>query len=176
MINIAKTLAFTGHRPDSLHGYNPREERNLKMIHKLREMIIHAIEVDNIEIFVSGMALGVDTWAARLILRLRDTYPQIKLIAAIPCANHSTKWNQESKDEWQLIIDKADAVRQVSNEPYTHWCMQKRNEWMVDRADKVIAVWNGEEKGGTYNCIKYAEKKNVDITVLNPFSLEIYNK
>ena len=33
---------------------------------------------------------------------------------------------------------------------------------MVDRSDKVIAVYNGT-RGGTYNTIKYAEKKNIQI-------------
>lgn len=31
--------------------------------------------------------------------------------------------------------------------------MQKRNEYMVDLADKVVAVWDGS-KGGTDNCEK----------------------
>ena len=35
--------------------------------------------------------------------------------------------------------------------------MQKRNEYMVDHSDIVLAVWNGK-KSGTENCIKYAEK------------------
>ena len=37
--------------------------------------------------------------------------------------------------------------------------MQKRNMYMVDRADLVLAIWNGEEKGGTWNTIRYARKK-----------------
>ena len=34
---------------------------------------------------------------------------------------------------------------------------------MVDNSDKVIAYFNGEKKGGTYNCIKYAESLNKEI-------------
>ena len=41
--------------------------------------------------------------------------------------------------------------------------MQLRNEYMVDNSDKVIAYFNGEKKGGTYNCIKYAESLNKEI-------------
>ena len=36
--------------------------------------------------------------------------------------------------------------------------MQKRNEFMVDKADMVLAIWNGNQKGGTWNTIKYATK------------------
>jgi uncharacterized phage-like protein YoqJ len=37
--------------------------------------------------------------------------------------------------------------------------MQLRNIWMVDHADEVWAFWDGS-KGGTANCVKYAERVN----------------
>lgn len=49
----------------------------------------------------------------------------------------------------------------------TDWLMQKRNEYMVDLADRVIAVWDGS-KGGTANCIKYAEKVGKEIIKIKP--------
>ena len=42
---------------------------------------------------------------------------------------------------------------------------------MVYESDKVIAVWDGS-KSGTCNCIKYAEKKNKEIIVINPNDIE----
>jgi uncharacterized phage-like protein YoqJ len=45
--------------------------------------------------------------------------------------------------------------------------MQKRNEWMVDHADAVIAVWDGSPSG-TANCIGYARKKRRPILVIDP--------
>lgn len=45
--------------------------------------------------------------------------------------------------------------------------MQKRNEYMVDNSDIVIAVWDGT-KGGTYNCVKYAQKLEKKIIQINP--------
>ena len=37
--------------------------------------------------------------------------------------------------------------------------MQKRNRYMVDNSDLVLAVWNGEKRGGTWYTIDYALKK-----------------
>ncbi|WP_442636539.1 SLOG family protein [Rossellomorea marisflavi] len=169
---MTKSCCFTGHRPNKLHGYNPVTEGNSKMLWKLRELIIDQIENNHVDTFITGMALGIDMWAGRIVLKLKEKYPSIKLIAAVPCLNHSGKWNQASKNEWQHIIDKCDKVHYVSNEAYTAWCMQKRNEWMVDNADYVIAVWDGT-KGGTGNCVNYARKKNKSITSLHPMSLEV---
>lgn len=165
-----KTACFTGHRPDKLNGYNPNE--NLEIIRSLREIIIDHIENKNVETFVSGMALGIDTWAARIVLKLKDTYPNIKLISAVPCAKQYSRWRNDDKIIWQNIIDRADDVHYVSNAPYTNWCMQVRNEYMVNTSDYVIAVWDGSN-GGTGNCVKYAKNKNVEITQLHPKTLEI---
>ena len=43
---------------------------------------------------------------------------------------------------------------------FTPWCMQQRNEYMVDNADLLLAFACGEKTGGTYNTIRYAKHKN----------------
>ena len=42
---------------------------------------------------------------------------------------------------------------------------------MVDKADKVIAFWNGEEHGGTWNTIQYAKKRGKEIEIIDLRSL-----
>lgn len=164
MNNVA---CFTGHRPDSLFGYKPNTEGNKKLLWKLKYIIEDHIENKGVDTFITGMALGIDMWAARIVFKVKEKYPHIKLIAAVPCKNQHNKWIDESKREWQMIINRCDEVHYVTNEEYTKWCMQKRNEWMVDNSQYVIAVWNGG-KGGTGNCVNYAKKLNKEITYLNP--------
>lgn len=162
-----KTICFTGHRPNRLGGYDPSNEKNLKILWKLRDTIERYIVEEEVITFITGMALGIDQWAAKIVLKLKEKYPHIQLIAAVPCKNHSNKWNEESKKEWQRIIDSCNLVYYVSDEEYTSWCMQKRNEWMVDNSDLVIAVWDGT-RGGTGNCVKYAEKVGKEIYRIDP--------
>jgi len=59
------------------------------------------------------------------------------------------------------ILKKADIVREISNHFFKS-CYQKRNEWMVDRSNLVIAVFNGEPSG-TKNTVIYAQRKGVEI-------------
>lgn len=166
------TVCFTGHRPESLYGYNPTSDGNFKVLDKLRDIIIDHIENKGVDTFITGMALGIDMWAARIVNKLKEDYPHIKLHAAIPCDKQYKTWHQTSIDEWHMIVDYCDDVHYVSNEPYTNWCMQKRNEYMVDNADLVIAVWDGSS-GGTCNTVKYAKKMNKSITRLNSKTFEI---
>ncbi len=168
-----KTLCFTGHRPDKLGGYNYRNEQNLKMLKKLRAIIIRFIEKHGITTFISGMALGVDIWSARIVLSLKDKYPHIKLICAIPCAEQYKRWHEDDISVYYDVLESSDSVYYVSNNPYTAWCMNDRNKWMVDNSKFVIAVWNNDESGGTWQTIKYAKKRQRLTIQLNPRSLEI---
>lgn len=59
------------------------------------------------------------------------------------------------------ILQGADYATTVSDH-YFRACYQRRNEFMVDHSNLVIAVWNGE-KSGTKNTIDYAIKYGVKI-------------
>jgi uncharacterized phage-like protein YoqJ len=84
-MNTDNTCCFTGHRPNKLHGYDPASEGNSKMLWKLRDLIIDHIENKQVDTFITGMALGIDMWAARIVLKLKEKHPHIKLVAAVPC-------------------------------------------------------------------------------------------
>lgn len=73
---MTKTACFTGHRPNKLNGYNPKD--NSEMLFKLRDIVVDHIENKEVDTFISGMALGVDMWASKIVLKLKETYPHIK--------------------------------------------------------------------------------------------------
>ena len=43
----------------------------------------------------------------------------------------------------------------------------KRNEQMVDLADAVLIIWDGQSKGTNYT-LKYAQKKNKKVLLVQP--------
>jgi len=140
---------FTGHRPEKLH----LPEDKIKAL--LSAAIKQAIH-DGFTTFISGMARGIDIWAAELVLEERKKNDAIKLVCASPLVGFERSWNEQEKQTYHSIIEKADYVKYVSDH-YFRACFQVRNEWMVDRSNRVIAVFNGE-KGGTLNTINYARR------------------
>lgn len=163
---INQTACFTGHRPNKLSGYDPKD--NKELLWRLHNEIVRHIEENSVDTFINGLALGIDQWAARIVIKLRQTkYSHIKLISAVPCKNHSSKWIKQSQVDWQEIVDLSDEVVYVSEDEYKPYLMQKRNEWMVNKSEYVIAVWDGTD-GGTGNCVKYAQSKNKKITIIKP--------
>ena len=158
-------VSFTGHRPNKLGGYqnNPISDY---VKEKLTEKIEKCI-LDGVDNFISGMAIGVDTWAAEIVLQLKEKYSHIKLEAAIPFKGQEGKWPDFSQDIYNNILKKCDKITIVCEGTYAAWKMQKRNEYMVDNSDLVIAVWDGTT-GGTKNCIKYARSQSKKVIWINP--------
>ena len=149
-----KRCCFTGHRPDKIG----KDENLVK--EKLRNEIKRSAEEGYLT-FITGMAMGVDMWAAEIVIEEKKNYPEIKLICASPYPGFERNRCLADRMKYNWVLSNADYVINIS-EKYTRFCFQIRNMWMVDRSDKVIAVYNGS-RGGTHNTVKYAEKKNINI-------------
>jgi len=135
----------TGHRPDGI-----AEEYG--------SVIIKAeVKLRKVDRFVCGMAAGFDLLAGKAAMNVG-----IPITAARPWAKHSVPGA-----EWKLlyaeVLEYADVIHIVSEgEPGSRGeaagMLHTRNHWMVDNSDAVMAYWNGSEKGGTFECRKYAKK------------------
>ncbi|MCM1440290.1 MAG: SLOG family protein [Roseburia sp.] len=172
-----KICCLTGHRPKGF----PWDYRNVdgdehqEYLYILQKKVIDLIENHGFTHFISGMAIGADTDFASICLDLRDSrFPHITVEGAIPCPNQDARWTPNDKETYRELLKRLDTTTQVSPR-YSYDCFQKRNEYMVDAADQVIAVWNGEKRGGTFNAICYAKKKQkpVYFIFLNGVRVEI---
>lgn len=162
-----KSAAFTGHRPQKLNGYKKID--NFETLLLLEALIVESIVERDVTEFISGMAQGIDLWAAEIVLGLKEKFPQIKLVAAIPCIGQKSIWPKSAQNFWNEIKSKADEVVYVNEKEYFDRCLQLRNEYMVDRADYILAVWDGSS-GGTGNCIRYARDMEKEILSFQPIA------
>lgn len=119
----------------------------------------------------SGMALGVDLWAAEIVLNLREKNSALKLHCILPCKNQEIKWSVSSQKQYRSILEQADEAFYVS-QGYTADCMLKRNRYMVDHASILLAVYNGSQCGGTGATVRYAQKLGREILLIDPISRE----
>ena len=147
---------FTGHRPEKLSV----SEHDVKI---MLEKEIRLAIADGLNVFITGMAPGVDIWAAEVVLKLKNEF-SLKLIAASPHPGFENRWSIDWQKRYAAIMAKADFIKEVCQH-YSRGCYQIRNEWMVDHSARVIAVWNGSPSG-TKNTIVYAERKGVPVVNL----------
>lgn len=156
-----KICALTGHRPKGFPwNYRDKSCKEQKEYLKLLEdTIIELIEKDGFNYFISGGAIGADQDFAEIVIKLKKRYPHIQLEIAIPCPNQDIKWIESDKERYQRITKAADVVTIVSPS-YTPRCMQTRNEYMTDKCELMIVVWNGRSYGGTYSTFMHLKSLN----------------
>ena len=152
-----KRCCFTGHRPEKL-GVSEAEAV------KALRAAIHDAYISGYRTFISGMARGVDIWAAEIVLEKREVHPDVHLICALPHPDFETRWKQEWQRRYAAILAKADLIKTVCP-AFSMSAYQKRNEWMVDHSSLVLAFYN-DEPGGTANTIQYARKHGVDVNII----------
>jgi uncharacterized phage-like protein YoqJ len=150
-------LGITGHRPDKLGGYqpNPLQAR----INDLMREVFEDVRPDKV---ITGMALGVDQWAAAIAISMG-----IPFIAAVPFHGQELKWPKESQRYYQELLVKAADVTVVAQGPYAPWKMANRNKWVVSHSDVMLAVWDGTD-GGTHNCVDLIRKANKPMIRIDP--------
>lgn len=161
-------IAITGHRPNKLNNdYDLTGPLIMNIKAKLSELIVRFQP----DYMISGMALGIDTLWAELSFECNA-----KLIACIPDTAQPDRWPPKSQTRYYRILDKAYQVVNVSNSSVYHIAhLQKRNEYMVDLCDLLIAVWDCSG-GGTANCVNYCVSKEKDWIHLNPTDMTMrYN-
>lgn len=167
--NIQNTVSFTGHRPDKLGGFDDNNPTALKVKDALKKEIVNCIN-KGFNSFISGGAMGVDQWAAEVIIELKKTH-KIKLIIAKPFPSQDKVWKQETKEKFKKMCLEADEVVNVSDDPYAAWKMMARNKYMIDHSSLIIAVYNGDPTGGTAQTVKQAQKIGKQILIIDPNKL-----
>lgn len=162
------SCSFTGNRPQKLPwGLNEKDPRCVSLKKRLEEEIQKAID-NRYRHFISGMALGVDQYAAKIVLQKSIENPCLNITfeAAIPCKNQQTTWAREQQLKYLEILAICDKITTISK-VYTDTCMMDRNKYMIDNCSLLIAVSNGT-LGGTMKTIEYAKQKHIEIIVLTP--------
>lgn len=144
-------IAATGHRPNKLGGYGVAAQMKLRFI---ATEYLNRVKPESV---ICGMALGWDQAVGFAAVGLG-----IPVHAAVPFEGQELAWPLESQYEYRSLIACCASRTVVFPGGYCAYAMQMRNEWMVDRCNRVMAMWDGSA-GGTANCIKYAVKRGVTI-------------
>ncbi|MDL5612196.1 SLOG family protein [Bacillus halotolerans] len=163
-----KTVCFTGHRPNKLGGYDMKNPTMLKLKDKLLEVIEELIIKEEKSRFITGGALGTDQAACWCVHIIKKKYPHIKNIIATPFKEQDKVWSADQKMWYKRMLDVADEIINVEeldkykvsgDKPgeFSPAKMQKRNEYMIDHSEAIVAVYDGT-KSGTRNCLNYAKK------------------
>lgn len=154
-------VCISGHRPEKLPTGTP-----LLMMQSLLFREIETAIEDGADAFYVGMARGTDLWAADMILHLRRKHPQITLHAVVPFADRVQKLTGAELFHVSAVLDAADSVVTLS-EHYYKGCYRDRNQYMVARSQRLIAL-AADARSGTGQTIHMAKRAGLELRILSP--------
>lgn len=161
-----KSACFSGHRPQRIPwGYDESDERHAEMLKRIDGAIDDAVGA-GITHFFCGGALGADTWAAETVLAKKHENENITLEIIIPFMGQEKRWADDAQERYKNILLSADGIV-VLRPRYTPDCMMARNRHMVENSSRLIAIYDGNPNGGTWQTIKMAVEKRLSLDIIN---------
>lgn len=170
---MLQTCAITGHRPTRFKWKYDENNNGCKRLKKrMRDQFVLLYEKGVRQFWVGG-ALGVDMWAGEILLRLKEQpeYNEIKLMVALPFEGHDAGWDERSKKRLSFLIqhsEKTVVVGEKGQAPEISY--RRRNEYMVDQADCLLAVYDNDRsiRSGTGMTVACAKKAAKSIIFIHP--------
>jgi len=169
MIHSIQSCAFSGHRPKSFSfGYDETSVDFQLLRSKMKNTIIQVCNA-GCRAFYCGMAEGVDLWCGEIVLELKETYePSLEIFPVVPYFSQPDSMCPANKDRYRRIMEAA-KERFLVSRAYNKSCFQRRNRFMVDSCDALIAVIREDHLwSGTAQTVRYAEKRNKQVFYIHP--------
>jgi len=154
---MKKICSFTGHRPSSFDfGYDEGDARCIELKSKLFRAVSNAC-FEGYRVFYTGMAEGVDLWAAEVVLRVSAYFPDIELYAVMPYKGHRSSMKDTFLPLYDKVLEYATDVITVSDK-YTPTCFKARNYFLAEVCDRLIAVYDeSKTRSGTAQTVRKAQ-------------------
>lgn len=164
--------AFTGHRPKSFPWKDNETAQDCVLLKETLAEQIKLLADKGVTDWLSGMAQGVDLWAAEIVLGLKKKNPALRLHCILPCEGQERKWLALEQERYRSILRQADEAIYVNRE-YSANCMLARNRYLVEHSSMLLAVYNGAYRSGTGMTVRYAEKLGREVIVIDPVSRNV---
>ncbi|MCU5745503.1 DUF1273 domain-containing protein [Staphylococcus sp. SQ8-PEA] len=164
-----KTIYITGYKSYELNIYKddmPEVQYIRKFIeHKLVPLIEEGLEW----VLIQGQ-IGIELWAAEVVVAMKKTYPQIKLGIVTPFENHTERWNESNKLKYVKLAEQADFVDSVFHQPYEGpYQFQRADQFMLDHTDFTLLFYDEEREASP----KYFKSKLFDFMDKTNYTCDI---
>ena len=115
---------------------------------------------------ITCLAVGADSLFARVVLQQNGSIEVV-----LPFPGYELKLQPRERDEHRRLLNRASTVTMLERGPTDEESYFEAGKRVVDRAELLIAVWDGKPAkglGGTADIIEYASQESKDIIHLDP--------
>lgn len=171
-----KVLTISGYKSHEL-GIFKNDDKSVDYIKKAIEKPLLGFLDEGLEwVLISGQ-MGVELWAAEVVFELQLHFPELKLAILTPFLNQESKWNESNKEYYDFIISQADFVDSITKREYeSPLQFRQKNQFLVDKSDGLLLVYDEEKEGSPKFLLEIAKKKqqvtSFMINTINFFDLQ----
>lgn len=174
---MIKRLVITGYKPHEI-GVFDNKHPGVAIIKKALKTHLLALLEDELEWVILSGQLGVETWAAELVIELKEIYPKLKYAIITPFLEQEKNWNETKKETYQLICAKADFQTSVTKKPYEGASQFiEKNKFIIRNSDGLLIIYDEENEGSPKFmkelALKYAESNNYQIITISADDLQM---
>ena len=101
------TVSFTGYRPEKMPFIENKKDEMYVHFREQELKVINRLIERGYTHFISGVAMGFDTWVAEDVLELQKKNKELHLECAIPCPDQDKKWESADQKRRRKILKKA---------------------------------------------------------------------
>ncbi|TSB47006.1 DUF1273 domain-containing protein [Alkalicoccobacillus porphyridii] len=171
-----RSVLITGYKPHEL-GVFDKEHPGIKYIKKAIEYRLIPLIEEGTEWFVISGQLGVELWAAEVVLELKSTYSHIKLAVLPPFLNQEDQWKEASQQQYRLALEQADLVKPITNRVYESPAqLRQKNDFLITKSDALLVLYDEDHPGTPTFYLEPARKKQTqaeyDIIYITPDDIE----
>ena len=171
-----QTIFISGYRPHELGIFNDKHP-GIPIIKKAIENELRILFDEGLEWVVISGQQGVETWAAEVIIELKNEYPNIKYSVITPFLEQEKNWNEQKQQKYHYIVSKADFVTSVTKRPYeAPWQFIEKDKFIIQNTDGILLVYDEDNEGSPKYVKKLAQKyedqHNYKIIEINAYDLQ----
>ena len=168
---IHRSIAFTGHRPESLPFGEDETSEPCRALKTLLWQELKTRVRAGYNTFYCGAARGSDIFCGELVLLLRPrVQADLQLVCVTPFPQQADGWSSAWRRRYDALLQNADRVVQLCDR-YAPGCYFERNRYLVEHADALLAVYDGRSRGGTAHTVRYARHQKKEVVVFDPGGL-----
>ena len=104
---INMVVAFTGYRPEKMPFVESKKDEAYLKFRKRQLQVIERLIERGCTHFISGVAMGFDTWVAEDILVLQKNNSSLELECAIPFHGQADRWSTSDQKRRYKILTHA---------------------------------------------------------------------
>ncbi|MDT8859903.1 DUF1273 domain-containing protein [Alkalihalobacillus sp. MEB130] len=172
-----RTIAISGYKAHEL-GIFDQKHKGIYYIKKAIENRLRTLVEEGVEWVIISGQLGVELWAAEVVIALKAEYPQVQLAVLTPFLQQEERWQDATKQYYQEILNQADFVDSITKRAYDNPAqLRQKNEFIIAKADALLLLYDEDKPGSPTYYLDIAKKRQANedfpIFFITPTDLDL---